>query len=530
MAKRPDKLRQTLDHRSPECLWHGKTPDQAIDMWSVAVVVAYMCGHSFCNVGEGEVNRLIRQWVEQLGAPRADLLTGYPAWEKDKRLLLNSPTAARPWPPAMAIVLGRSGQELLSSLFSYTPHERPNSSEVLEHPFMAVGSFPLMGVKPAATEHDQGSRPGLVLDNSEGLGRVDDPHRKPFYPVTPGVEGQTLLAGERHKYGFRCKEVARETLLHILGDDVFLEGTVANRTLVDLCHGREVVPSGEKPLLRCVIKGPKTRIGGHMGTCPGVSMIGICTKRPCLVARVIDFRAAFLKANEPWLLAMQSKCKSAVSRLGRKRRGKNGDHFLKATLEEWFLPSCEVTLTEDRDCRGLYLEERHHMDGSMSLFHGGLTLGGNRDLFLNVEGFGRVRVPNSPGTFYLGNLTGPRHQVIHQRCVDHDYVDVPGLGRRSMTIMFRTGLFPHERSRFMEQLPKPKALWSCLKNHMVEALQKPGLRLPTVEEVKKQTQLREELEKVNQHSKLRPRGGARPAPSSKRRRIHGKTNKEFVEE
>ena len=172
------------------------------------------------------------------------------------------------------------------------------------------------------------------------------------------------------------------------------------------------------------------------------------------------------------------------------------------------------------------------MDGGMSLFHVGFTLGGHRDLFLNVEGFGRVRAPNSPGTFYLGNLTGPRHQVIHQRCPDHDYVDVPGLGLRSMAIMFRTGLFPHDRSRCMEQIPKPKALWSCLKNLMAEALQKPGLRLPTLEEVKKQTQLREELEEVHQHSKLMPREDARSAPSSKRRRfrIHGKTNKLFVEE
>ena len=170
------------------------------------------------------------------------------------------------------------------------------------------------------------------------------------------------------------------------------------------------------------------------------------------------------------------------------------------------------------------------MDGGMSIFHAGLTLGGNRDLFLNVEGFGRVGVPNSPGTFYLGNLTGPRHQVIHRRCVDHDYVDVPGLGRRSMTIMFRTGLFPCDRSRFMLQLPKPKALWSCIKNHMVEALQEPGLRLPTLEEVQKQTQLREALEEVKQQPTLMQHGGTSPAQSSKRRRIVGKTNKEFVDQ
>ena len=196
-------------------------------------------------------------------------------------------------------------------------------------------------------------------------------------------------------------------------------------------------------------------------------MIGISTKHPCIIARAIDFRAALLEANLFGFLAMQAKCKRAVSRIG-KLRGRNGNHFLKATLEDWFLGRCEVTLIEARDCRGKYLIERHHMDGSMSLFHAGLTLGGNRDLFLNVEGFGRVRVPNSPGTFYMGNLTGPRHQVFHQRCSDHDLVDVPGIGRRSITIMLRTGWFPHDRSRFMEQLPKPKCLWACLKNCMVE--------------------------------------------------------------
>ena len=141
-----------------------------------------------------------------------------------------------------------------------------------------------------------------------------------------------------------------------------------------------------------------------------------------------------------------------------------------------------------------------------------------------------MRVPNSTGTFYIGNLTGPRHQVIHRRCEDHDLPLIPGLGRRSVTIMMRTGLFPYSWSRYMNAIPKPRALWVCLKNHMVEALQKPGLRLPSLEEVKKQTQLREKLEEVNQHSKRGARGGARPAPSSKRRRIHGKTNKEFVEE
>ena len=39
----------------------------------------------------------------------------------------------------------------------------------------------------------------------------------------------------------RCIEVAREIVQHLLGDDAFLEGTEANRLLVELALGREVI-------------------------------------------------------------------------------------------------------------------------------------------------------------------------------------------------------------------------------------------------------------------------------------------------
>jgi hypothetical protein len=484
-------------------------------MWSVAVVVSYMCGNPFCEVSQGEDKRLIHQWNNQLGAPRADKFTGYPAWEHDSQLFRSFPKEASAWPPGVAIALGKSGQQLVSSLFSYTPHDRPSSSEVLEHPFMAVCSFPLMGVSLEDGDDFEGSRPSVIFDNIEGLGRQlpqDGICCKSFYPLIRGVAGQSLHAGERHQWGLRCSEVAREIVLYMLADDAFMEGTDANRVLVDLALGREVI-TGDRHVPRCVIKGPKTRIGGHMGTVTGVSMIGICIKHPCIIARVIDFMKAFLKVNESWLLALEAACKRSVQRLGPRRRGKNGKHFLKAMLKEWFLGPSELTLIEATDG----LEEEEHKDGPMSLFHGGLTLGGARDLFCNVEGFGRVRVPNSTGTFYLGNLTGPRHQVIHRGCEDHDLPLIPGLGRRSVTIMIRTALFPHLQSRYKNALPKPRALWACLKNHMVEALQKPGLVLPTLEEVKAQTQLRQQAL------------GERPAPCPKRRRIRGKTSVVFVD-
>ena len=192
MPKRWDNERQTLDHRSPECLWRGKKLDQALDMKSVAVVVSYMCGNPFCSVGEGQKQRLIKQWVNQLGAPRPDSFTGFPAWEQHSQLFCSPPKEASAWPPGMAVELGISGQQLVGSLFSYTPHDRPSSSEVLEHRFLAVRSFPLMGVRLEDGTCFEGSRPSAIFDNIEGLGRQLPQDRiscKSLYPLVRGVPG-----------------------------------------------------------------------------------------------------------------------------------------------------------------------------------------------------------------------------------------------------------------------------------------------------------------------------------------------------
>ena len=81
--------RQTIDHRSPECVFRGKKINQAIDMWSVGFVANYMCGNPFCEVKEEDLPRLIRMWVGQLGAPSLGEFTG-PAWEQHAELFRTS--------------------------------------------------------------------------------------------------------------------------------------------------------------------------------------------------------------------------------------------------------------------------------------------------------------------------------------------------------------------------------------------------------------------------------------------------------
>ena len=122
---------------------------------------------------------------------------------------------------------------------------------------------------------------------------------------------------------------------------------------------------------------------------------------------------------------------------------------------------------------------------------------------------------------------------MHRGCEEHDLPFVPGLGRSSVTIMMRTGLFPLLRSRYTEQLPKPRALWICFKNHIVEALQKLGLRLPTLEEDMQETHLRQRVSAASPLHQVGVDAASQedelPAPSPKRRRVRGKTSRDFLD-
>ena len=84
----------------------------------------------------------------------------------------------------------------------------------------------------------------------------------------------------------------------------------------------------------------------------------------------------------------------------------------------------------------------------------------------------------------------------------------------------------------MEQLPTPESLWTCLKNHIVEALQKPGLRLPTLEEVMEETHVREGVPAASPLHQdavdASSQDGDLPASSPKGRRVRGKSNEAFV--
>ena len=119
---------------------------------------------------------------------------------------------------------------------------------------------------------------------------------------------------------------------------------------------------------------------------------------------------------------------------------------------------------------------------------------------------------NEPGTVYFGLLTGPKHQVRHLPAVDGELLDVPRLGALSVTVMMRTALFPHDRSRLRNTTPSPVPVFRTMIRAFLQSNAVSSFRLPTLSEC---------TAALDEHAL-----GAVAANHSKRGRLTGKTHVE----
>ena len=154
----------------------------------------------------------------------------------------------------------------------------------------------------------------------------------------------------------------------------------------------------------------------------------------------------------------------------------NREHFLEHTLPQWFCTAGELNLTKaDGDWK-----EADHMDGGASVLHMGVTVYGDRDMVCHRPGFETdpVVVRNAGGTVYFGVLTGPRHGVTHRPSMP-DQLLPHRLGQLSATIMMRTTLFPHCRSRLKGTTPSPSIWYGRLAENMSASLSSLQWHLPS---------------------------------------------------
>ena len=113
------------------------------------------------------------------------------------------------------------------------------------------------------------------------------------------------------------------------------------------------------------------------------------------------------------------------------------------------------------------------------MLHMGVTVYGDRDMACHRPGFEAdpVVVRNTGGTVYLGVLTGPRHGVSHLPSPP-DQLWPHRLGQLSVTIMMRTTLFPHCRSRLKGTTPSPSIWYGRLAENLSASLSSLPWELP----------------------------------------------------
>ena len=179
------------------------------------------------------------------------------------------------------------------------------------------------------------------------------------------------------------------------------------------------------------------------------------TRLPC--ERVVAFVRALRRCARGWLQQLQDRLRAELSR---RVRGvgniTNGMPFMDEEMSDnsFVYASVQVMKVGERI-------DGWHTDGGASLLHAGLTIFGSRDLSVKAgSAEGDLRLPQGPGSFYVGNLCALEHNVIHS-------ASAPGsLGPEEnpeeqveIAVMVRSDYFRKARARRINACPGPKKLF-----------------------------------------------------------------------
>ena len=426
--------------RAPEVLFGSRGFDQSIDIWSLGLVLAELGGMRFQQeLQEGRWSEIgyAMAVFRQLGTPQAPEVTALPLFPG------KAPQFRRqPWPASVVSRLGSAGLDLLGAMLAWVPAQRPSAASVVVDAFVAPEWFALR-------------------------------------PPPGEASAEPCFQGSRHPWNIRVGTLAVEVLDWLRADEALKPGSPEFAALqVDFRAKRGNAKSEEAR---------KFIMAGALGECSSGRMCGLDLTRPLPLPRMQAWRKALLSVNALACEALQASARAAVQRLSPEDCGKNGLQFLDLGFPQRFASCGELVFVEPGSEEVGYWAEPEHQDGGASIMHLGLTLFGRRALVCR-QGFGHpdVLVSNAPGTVYVGQLTGPRHQVTHEAAEPHDLLEVPGLGRCGVNIMMRTALFSFDRARLRNTTPSPVAFFEVLARCFREGLAAAAFRLPTLAECQAQ--------------------------------------------
>lgn len=417
----------TLNYRAPEIVFGDAQFGAAVDCWSLGIVLAEMAGSQFtlnCQDTSGYLQKLF----VQLGSPqdaRMRQLPLFPPCVKERN--------PRAWPESVLVALGRSGLQCLNGLLSYRPSERLCAEILVSSDYLNPQRFCLVkkNAGPQQFTKTEASRP-------EGEATGADPTEASCHTSQPQLE-VSMFHGNRHDWNLLTGSVAPEVLMW-LRDDENLQNDFGSLPLSfqefrDCNSDKSFRKRAKIEIQR------KCNIAGRTGACSSGKLNGLSVHELLPMPRMRAWVTAFRTVNKRALAEMLTVAKHFVRKLDAEERGKNGDHFLEADFDSWFLSCAEIhfinaegflrkeaSSPKEQGASETLWEEGLHNDGGASILHMGLTLYGRRDVrFLQGSGLPDVLVSQEPGSVYLGGVTGARHQV--------------GQGLTFVPRVFRLGMF-----------------------------------------------------------------------------------------
>ena len=218
------------------------------------------------------------------------------------------------------------------------------------------------------------------------------------------------------------------------------------------------------------------------GCCASQSCNALDVSKRLPLVRLQAWVRTFQLRNSRAFAAMDASAKTAVRKISRDERGANGQNFLETPMADWCLSCAELNITNPGAGADLW-EEPLHKDGGASVLHLGLTLYGRRDVRFE-QGLEKpdIYVLCFPGSIYIGQVTGAAHQVHHRAAAETELLDLGALGRCAVTVMLRTALFPHNRSRLRNTTPSPVGVFDALTSAFRQVMATEDMFLPTLGE------------------------------------------------
>ena len=441
---------QTLPYRSPEVLFLDRDFTSGIDLWSCGVVLAELAGRPFTLQKSASSYTEVSHrdsLFRQLGTPTEPQLTQLPGWS---RLGVPMKCSRQLWLPCVWRVLGAHGVDLLNNLLSWVPSHRLSVADALRHNYFRQESFALAGCPDPKT--------GLLIAQHGG------------------TDVSLQFTGKRHPWNVNVGMLAPEVLQWLRADPIFQANSSAQQ---ELGLGLTIQASNMR-----VEEDRKLLIAGSLGACSSAAMCGLNISKPLPSARTCAWFLAFRECNKDAFVQLQALSRSMVLKLGKDELKENGNHFLDTSFEEWFLTCGEMHMSLPGDAASGLWREPWHQDGAGSVLHLGLTLWGRRHVRFKQTGSDpELVLPNEPGSVYFGQITGAEHRVEHQLpYAAHELLHIPNIGDAAVTVMARTALFPHCRSRQRNTTPSPPKVFFALAQAFRLAASSHSYRLPTLAE------------------------------------------------